>query len=1262
MKEPAQPQQTRADASVATGDNQPAKTRVFISYSRVDSSFAEKLRDHLNGDGCEACLDVHDIAKGESWRTRLQGLIERSDTVMFLISPDSVKSEICDWEVNQAELLGKRILPIVCRATEDQDIPQRLRRLNFTFLHIKEEYKKEYSKLLVALRQDVDWVREHTRLGGLARRWHSKGRQSRILLHGGDIASAETWRDNRTTSAPTISSLHTDFISASRQSSTQRMHLWVIGSVVFAVLVTGLTIWALINRNTAIQERDSARARQLSAQSQSIADTWPQRSQLLAVEAAKLDLKINELSDATVSQALRDAITSAHGTPLNGGGGEVLDIAFGPSGEWLASGTSTGVVRLWPITDPELKPIPLAVHPQGITSLAFDLTGRYLAAASATRLQVWDLNDAERSSVEIPLKGFSEVQTVAFPEKGLVIALGTSERWPPVGPGVVWRFGEAVMPGNPKHEDYGQMYFDQTKASPDARWIALQRTSREVGYGFSLVSLKDRRSARFEERFRENEELKHLPAFPVAFSGNGSLAVSSSYSSARINRASKPMLLWHLNEQVLSPIEMGRSKGWQPLALNHDSSLLLATRDGALALWRTDASDAEPKLIPGRFDSFSGVAAFSAGSIYLAATGRENDAPQLWNLSESTQKVTRLTGHEGKINTIAFSELGDYLATAGADGDIRLRTLSRLFNEPYGFPVHKKLVSALVISPNDHWMASASWDGSIKLFELGDKPQLRTLNEGKESAGDAVFQLAFSGDSRWLASAESGGLTRIWDMSDPNKAPTQRKDHHQQVLAIALSKGGRYLASGGHDRQVKLIDLDQVDTEAVVLPVHDQSVHALDFSEDGKWLLGVGEYKQVTLWDLANELSPHSLTGHESIIEGAAISANGRWVAAWAWDAVTLWDISAQPFESHRLSTTTKKSGGVSKNTGNGAFSHNSRWFALGHSNGTLTIWDLHSLDSEPRQAIAQPSWVSSVSFSCDDRLLATFGGDEGIRLWRIDALDEGAETLRGHHAKHVLEVAWSCDNRWIASGGLDGKINLWSYSTPSLVQTACSAAGRNLSLIEWNRNFPTAEAYRKTCDDLPVHPSVFSEADRLAREGKLSESIDMYEYLAVLGRELNLDAEKSALIGYATFLVKESMVLANRGAIEDAIDAISKAQEYDLSIAIPGRVWFGLCRQGLRHGYAELITGACTNAAEDNTCGISYLEAHALGMALRGELGKAAQAIDQYLSKVYTTDEEKDLLVEWKNQLVLGKNPLTSDKVREFLDQPYSFPMKHCW
>src|SRR5215831_12695816 len=83
--------------------------RVFVSYSRDDLRFAGQLVAALNACGFECFIDREGISGGEKWKQRIGNLISEADTVVFMLSPASARSEICAWEVEEAARLGKRI-------------------------------------------------------------------------------------------------------------------------------------------------------------------------------------------------------------------------------------------------------------------------------------------------------------------------------------------------------------------------------------------------------------------------------------------------------------------------------------------------------------------------------------------------------------------------------------------------------------------------------------------------------------------------------------------------------------------------------------------------------------------------------------------------------------------------------------------------------------------------------------------------------------------------------------------------------------------------------------------------------------------------------------------------------------------------------------------------------------------------------------------------------------------------------------------------
>jgi TPR repeat protein len=204
------------------------KLRVFISYSRDDLDFADQLGDALNACGFQCLIDRHGISGGEDWKRRLGNLVTEADTVVFVLSPSSARSEICDWEVEEAARLNKRILPIVCRPLESVKPPSRLQKLDYSFFYKEPKvsgsgFGNGLAKLVAALNTDFDWLREHTRYLQRAIEWDRGGRPANRLLSGNDILEARAWAARRPKSAPEPTALQLDFIRASEEEAEARL-------------------------------------------------------------------------------------------------------------------------------------------------------------------------------------------------------------------------------------------------------------------------------------------------------------------------------------------------------------------------------------------------------------------------------------------------------------------------------------------------------------------------------------------------------------------------------------------------------------------------------------------------------------------------------------------------------------------------------------------------------------------------------------------------------------------------------------------------------------------------------------------------------------------------------------------------------------------------------------------------------------------------------------------------------------------------------
>src|ERR1700751_3842811 len=110
----------------AEGDSRATKTRVFISYSPKDMPFADRLEATLKARGFEPLIDREEIYAFEDWWKRIEALIGQADTIVLVLSPDSVKSDVALKEFAYAASLNKLFAPIVYRPIEDGAVPEPL--------------------------------------------------------------------------------------------------------------------------------------------------------------------------------------------------------------------------------------------------------------------------------------------------------------------------------------------------------------------------------------------------------------------------------------------------------------------------------------------------------------------------------------------------------------------------------------------------------------------------------------------------------------------------------------------------------------------------------------------------------------------------------------------------------------------------------------------------------------------------------------------------------------------------------------------------------------------------------------------------------------------------------------------------------------------------------------------------------------------------------------------------------------------------------
>src|SRR5215471_7917979 len=211
----------------ASPDQQaPRSQEVFISYSRKDKEFVRRLDEELKRRDREAWVDWEGIPPGDTWEKTIYGAIESTHTFIFVLTPDSIASEVCGREIAHAAANNKRLVPIVHRDVAADRVPKSLGELNWIFCRESDDFNEATDKLISALDTDLAWVRAHTRLLTRAIEWETKGKNNSFVLRGDDLKAAEQWLTQAGTHKerqPT--KLQTEYIIASRKAAARRQRI-----------------------------------------------------------------------------------------------------------------------------------------------------------------------------------------------------------------------------------------------------------------------------------------------------------------------------------------------------------------------------------------------------------------------------------------------------------------------------------------------------------------------------------------------------------------------------------------------------------------------------------------------------------------------------------------------------------------------------------------------------------------------------------------------------------------------------------------------------------------------------------------------------------------------------------------------------------------------------------------------------------------------------------------------------------------------------
>ncbi|KAK4656869.1 HNWD NOD-like receptor pc16 [Podospora pseudocomata] len=340
---------------------------------------------------------------------------------------------------------------------------------------------------------------------------------------------------------------------------------------------------------------------------------------------------------------------------------------------------------------------------------------------------------------------------------------------------------------------------------------------------------------------------------------------------------------------------------------------------------------------------------------------------------------------------------------------------------------HRGWVWSVAFSPDSKWVASGSDDSTIKIWEAATGSCTQTL----EAHRGGVWSVAFSPDSKWVVSGSEDSTIKIWEAATGSCTQTL-EGHGDRVNSVAISRDSKWVASGSADHTIKIWEA-ATGSCTQTLEGHGGPVLSVAFSPDSKWVVSGSADRTIKIWEAATGSCTQMLEGHSGRVWSVAFSPDSRWVVSGSDDStIKIWEAATgsctQTLEGH---------GGPVLSV---AFSPDSKWVASGSADRTIKIWEA-ATGSCTQMLEGHSGRVWSVAFSPDSRWVVSGLDDSTIKIWEA-ATGSCTQTLEGHGGP-VLSVAFSPDSKWVASGSADRTIKIWEAATGSCTQMLEGHSGR---------------------------------------------------------------------------------------------------------------------------------------------------------------------------------------------------------------------------
>jgi WD40 repeat protein len=861
----------------------------FISYARSEKEFAIQVKAALESRGLSVWLDLESIAISTKWLALIQRGIESSNAFLFLLSPNSLQSEVCRAEVEFARAANKRIVPVrICEIDRTQ-VPAAIGEVQWLEWPANSSVEERAEQLAAVIRTDHEYVRLHSLFLARARAWKAAGSKRGYLLHGELLSRALEWLEGSSSRSPPPADEHLTFIERSRKHRSLVQRATVVSAIIGVIALATVLYLARQGQQearlsasrrvavSALNQIDSMHDEALlfSVAAYRIADTADARSALFATLSYQPDLitflhghrgpisavaansdesRIATASDDNHTILWSTATWQPIAPPLDGHSNFVWSAAFHPGDSVLATGSVDGTIRFWDSGTGKPLFAPLKAHDGHgyVTSLAFSKDGRELLSASVDQtLRRWSY--PARTLIGNPLHEHTgNVWRALFlPDDARYVSCGSDRTvriWDrasgvntrTLNTGSETQCSLAVSEAGLVAVSAGDRVYllDPDTSSRGLRAIG----DFKPGLFYSAVAFMRGGALLITARADEIDfwdvasGARAYPTHRAETNAVKSLLYLKSKDQLVSGGWTRPQAkVWNLGARPLlvSAMSAHGKQGTMAIAAHPSrSEFVTGGWDRKLLRWTLDKGELKSRLLAQ--DAAEGTLSIRFnrdGTRIVTADAAGNIT--VWDANADNAKPHVLGNHKGAANIVATPALGGFIASGGEDAVIAFWNWDGTVQGMSPLREHRVAVVALALSSDGSRMASGDRAGRLLLWTLGGKsPHFIDLTPHANGVRSVMFTPTGDG----LVTAGNDGKTKLWDLDQSPPAATELDSGSGLSVATAFTADGRTLALVSDDN-VTLIDLaGRAQRIGVIRSPHASTVAALTFSADGKFL------------------------------------------------------------------------------------------------------------------------------------------------------------------------------------------------------------------------------------------------------------------------------------------------------------------------------------------------------------------------------------------------------------------------------------------